>query len=1089
MQVDAEYGECGPQVSAPAALLNRSEGSRPLHPLVNALMSVMPGHVAVLDRAGTIVAVNEAWSRFFGESHAPGLIHGVPGANYLAACREATRPSSEYARSAAAGAQAVVAGEQPRFELEYLYHSPAGQRWFLLQMSALPGDVGGAIVSHLDISERKRAQEERADLLAREEAARSEAERLRAEVKAAREEAQAARAAAEVARTHAKAAVQKLRGLNVVTDAALRHVALEDLLPAVLDRLRRIMGVDSASILLVTEDEQELKMRFARGALQSEEVHIPVGAGVAGRIAASRQPLVVEDLSTTEVASSTLREQLRSLAGVPLLVQGRLIGVLHVGTTAPRRFGKPDIDFLERVGDRIAPALERARLYEATRTARRQAEAHSAQLQATIDSMTDSVIVFDRGLRIIQTNAAAAEMLGFGPQSGPSPDTLWQRLQKLHIRDSRGGRRLKKSQTPFSRIVRGETVTGASAQDFVLQAAGRHELVVSASGAPVRDAEGRITGGVAVLRDVTKRRQLEREVTERANALSTLVETITDGVLICDDEGRIVHANQAHRHLIAGDTYPDFYEQSLEVRAHLLRLRDDQGLSLLPARIPMNMLLRGEALQGSTAMDVRVRALDGRELVVSVSGAPLRDASGRVTGTVSVFCDVTERRKLERRTRQALQALVTMARIVVGPGPSAGEESPASESADMPQRLAELTLAALGCESAGILALDVDSDALQLLAVASNVPWVEWAWRKSYRREPRLSERFGPLTIARLRADEVVTFGPEHLTQERWDSVRRKGESSKESWQIAPMSASGRLVGLLRLDFGAEPHAFTDEELALAGAVGKLGALALERELLQREWGEARANELAARQVNQEMDEFLAVASHDLRQPATSGSGYVQLATRRFKRLASEVGPQNEEVASQFQAVENNLARAGESLERLSNLVSRLFDVSRIRAGQFEITPAPMDLAAIVQDIVEEQRMAAPTRRIKLDLPAGQAVPVDADALRIGQALTNFLSNALRYSPEDHPVQVSLQLEGQQARVAVRDEGPGIHPAELDRIWAIFQRSPRRGDEGGLGLGLYISHEIIEHHDGQVGVESVVGQGSTFWFTLPLAQE
>jgi two-component system CheB/CheR fusion protein len=115
-----------------------------------------------------------------------------------------------------------------------------------------------------------------------------------------------------------------------------------------------------------------------------------------------------------------------------------------------------------------------------------------------------------------------------------------------------------------------------------------------------------------------------------------------------------------------------------------------------------------------------------------------------------------------------------------------------------------------------------------------------------------------------------------------------------------------------------------------------------------------------------------------------------------------------------------------------------------------------------------------------------------ADTVSISEVVTNYLTNALHYSPEDRPVHVALRVEGQRAWVSVRDEGRGIPAADQERIWARFQR-PREGEqqnsgEAGLGLGLYICREIVERHKGQVGVDSVVEQGSTFWFTLPRAE-
>src|SRR5262249_34870372 len=137
-------------------------------------------------------------------------------------------------------------------------------------------------------------------------------------------------------------------------------------------------------------------------------------------------------------------------------------------------------------------------------------------------------------------------------------------------------------------------------------------------------------------------------------------------------------------------------------------------------------------------------------------------------------------------------------------------------------------------------------------------------------------------------------------------------------------------------------------------------------------------------------------------------------------------------------------------------------------------------------------------RTLTIDLPETRDSPmvVDADAERLSQVLTNYLANAVRYSPSDQPIEVTVQMVGQTpenpggaaVRVAVRDHGPRIAPEQHTSIWDRFQRAHGASEAGGgLGLGLYIARTIIERHGGQVGVESTVGQGATFWFTVPLA--
>jgi signal transduction histidine kinase len=186
------------------------------------------------------------------------------------------------------------------------------------------------------------------------------------------------------------------------------------------------------------------------------------------------------------------------------------------------------------------------------------------------------------------------------------------------------------------------------------------------------------------------------------------------------------------------------------------------------------------------------------------------------------------------------------------------------------------------------------------------------------------------------------------------------------------------------------------------------------------------------------------------------------------------------------------LERAERQVNVQNRLVSDLLDISRLQADKLELRLAPCDLATIVRETVEDQRSTTPRRTIHLNLVEGETALVIADAERLGQVLSNYLTNALKYSPVDRPVVVQLKKEGNMVRVLVCDEGPGLTTSEQEQIWERFYQvqgiKRQRGSSVGLGLGLYICREIVEQHQGEAGVESTKGMGSTFWFTLPLAE-
>jgi signal transduction histidine kinase len=179
----------------------------------------------------------------------------------------------------------------------------------------------------------------------------------------------------------------------------------------------------------------------------------------------------------------------------------------------------------------------------------------------------------------------------------------------------------------------------------------------------------------------------------------------------------------------------------------------------------------------------------------------------------------------------------------------------------------------------------------------------------------------------------------------------------------------------------------------------------------------------------------------------------------------------------------------------LSRLIDMLFDTAAIRAGKLDLHRAPRDLVALVREQVEPLRVAAPDRTIRLQGPAaGEPISVEADADRIGEVVTNYVTNALKHSPPDRPVDVTVEAHRNRARVAVHDEGSGLPREALTHVWEMFytasgdaaQQGTHDGLRGGsLGLGLYICKAIITAHGGRVGVKSAVGAGSTFWFTLP----
>ena len=240
--------------------------------------------------------------------------------------------------------------------------------------------------------------------------------------------------------------------------------------------------------------------------------------------------------------------------------------------------------------------------------------------------------------------------------------------------------------------------------------------------------------------------------------------------------------------------------------------------------------------------------------------------------------------------------------------------------------------------------------------------------------------------------------------------------------------------------------------------------------------------------LNKLKDEFLSFASHELRTPLTSILGDAQLAQRDLKR--QEAIASTETQAQGIQQTENNLDRIVHQTKRMGRLINEMLDITRIRDDMFELkTSEDLNLVELVRRVVEQMKATA-DRSIVLEANE-EAIRGTFDADRIEQVLNNLIDNAVKYSPPDKPVEVRIERQFNEATIRVRDQGPGISKEEQELIFKRFYRarSEDASETEGLGLGLYIAHKIVIRHGGRLWLESRPGEGSTFYLSLPLANQ
>ncbi len=351
--------------------------------------------------------------------------------------------------------------------------------------------------------------------------------------------------------------------------------------------------------------------------------------------------------------------------------------------------------------------------------------------------------------------------------------------------------------------------------------------------------------------------------------------------------------------------------------------------------------------------------------------------------------------------------------------------------------------------------------------------------------------------------DEALSLALE-LRRAGYETEPRRVETAeelrvalREPWDVVVADWSlPRLAGLEALRLVRELRGADLPFVLVAGNVGEESAVAalkagagdlvtranlgrlvpaIERELREaavrrerRETLEGLSQAVAAR------DQFLSIASHELRTPLTS----LQLQLQSLARMVAEGRGEPEGVA-------RKLAGATRSADRMSELVNRLLEVSRIMAGRMEIVRERLDLSTLVAGVAERFRDASRDAGSTLEVVVPPSLHGRWDRLRVEAIVANLLSNAVQYG-EGKPIVLRLESDGRAARLEVVDRGIGIAPADQARIFHRFERAVSEQHYGGFGFGLWVARLVAEAHGGEVEVASAPGEGSTFTVELPL---
>ena len=326
---------------------------------------------------------------------------------------------------------------------------------------------------------------------------------------------------------------------------------------------------------------------------------------------------------------------------------------------------------------------------------------------------------------------------------------------------------------------------------------------------------------------------------------------------------------------------------------------------------------------------------------------------------------------------------------------------------------------------------------------------------------PAAEKMFGYTAAEAIGQSIRMIIPPERQAEEDYVLNQIRSEEKVDHFETIRQTKDGR-----RLKVSLTVSPVSDAEGVVVGASKIVRDVTVQKET-ERERA-AALEELA--KALAERDEFIAVAAHELRNPLNVLTLLWRLMDRTLDR-------------SRTSAEGSLFEKAGAQLARLSSLVDRLLDVTRIRSGTFDLYLETFDLCSLIREVAN--RFTIENSAIPISLQLGPRIEGTWDRLRIDQVVTNLISNALKYGLEN-PIAISAFRNDDQAIIAVRDEGIGISPENLNSIFERFVRATTYSKSEGLGMGLWITKQIVEAHGGTVMADSELGKGSIFTVRIPL---
>ncbi|MCM4159397.1 PAS domain S-box protein [Antarcticibacterium flavum] len=646
-----------------------------------------------------------------------------------------------------------------------------------------------------------------------------------------------------------------------------------------------------------------------------------------------------------------------------------------------------------------------------------------ATLSAIIESSEDAIVSKDLNGIITSWNAGAERIFGYTEE-----EIIGQSILRLIPEN-----RQEEEKDILNNIRNGIRVDHI--ETIRLDKTGR-EIPISVTVSPVKNAHGEVVGASKVARNISERIKIE----EKQAILSAIVESSDDAIISKNLNGIIMSWNRGAE-IMFGYTETEAVGKSIK----LLIPEDRQQ----EAELILNKLRRGEKVDHFETVR---KSKTGKLINISLSVSPIKDGKGRIIGASKVARDITmqvqAQETLAKYTR-SLEVLNTVGKSI-------------SENLDLKgilQRVTDVTTKLTGAAFGAFFynSKDEKGKGFRLFTI-SGVP------KEAIKSlaMPRHTDMFIPTFVEKkvVRLDDIRqhnAYGKNTPHQ-----GLPSGHFDVSSYMAVPVvSKTGEVIGGL-LYGHPEKERFNEEHEELVVNIAAQAAVSLDNSRLFEQ----------VKSLSDKKDEFIALASHELKTPLTTIKGYLQVLSKL------EIG----NTPTLF------VNKALHQVDKLNTLVEDILNMSRIEKGKLDFNLENFDLRELLLEIIETFGYSIHTHKVESNL-GELPVIIKGDKQRIEQAILNIMTNAIKYSPGANCIYLDLKIDKKLAKIKVRDEGIGLTPEQQKELFTRFYRAETTKGINGLGLGLYITKQIIDRHKGYIEVLSDYGKGSEFIITLPLLQK